>query len=98
MTRVCPRPWRDGQGAGLLLQPAGNQPAMLPPRKEAAAKRRHPEHPRLAQRCPPVNTALPKLRAGLTEALETGMAMTWMAVSDRPIAIGAKPAPRASHP
>src|SRR5215831_19756082 len=40
----------------------------------------------------PPNRALPRLRAGLTEALETGMAMRWMAVSARPMAIGAKPA------
>ena len=40
----------------------------------------------------PPKTALPRLRAGLKEAFEMGIAIRWMAVNVRPIASGAKPA------
>src|SRR2546423_231446 len=60
---------------------------MTPPKIGATQN----SHSWLKARGPP-NTALPRLRAGLTEAFETGMAMMWMAVRARPMAIGAKPA------
>ena len=41
---------------------------------------------------PPWISAGPVARAGLTEVLVTGMLIRWISVSDRPIAIGAKPA------
>ena len=45
----------------------------------------------------PQASAPPKIavaveRAGFTDAFDTGIATRWMTVSDRPIAIGAKPA------
>src|SRR5438552_10352494 len=67
-------------------------PPMTPPRIGATQN----SHSWLSGNEPPplksANVALPRLRAGLTEAFETGMAMMWMAVSARPMAMGAKPA------
>jgi len=40
---------------------------------------------------PPTKNVGPVLQAGLTEVLVTGKPMRWISVSDRPMAIGAKP-------
>ena len=40
---------------------------------------------------PPTNSAGPVLRAGFTERLVTGMPISWISVSPRPMAMGAKP-------
>ena len=92
----------DGLGPGSSLAlPAGDDgiysscsqraetPPMTPPRMGATQN----SHSWLKAAVPP-NIALPRLRAGLTEALEIGMAMMWMAASVAPTAIGANPAGR----
>src|SRR6185436_9811561 len=41
---------------------------------------------------PPTKSAGPVLRAGLTDRFVTGIPIRWISVSDRPIAIPARPA------
>src|ERR1700688_1292034 len=63
------------------------KPPMTPPTIGATQKSHSDDRATL-----PPKIAVAVERAGLTEALETGMATRWMNVRVRPIAIGAKPA------
>ena len=58
----------------------------------AADDRRDPEQPQRAQASEPPKIAVAVERAGLSEALDTGIATRWNSISASPIAIGAKPA------
>ena len=60
-------------------------------RQPATQQRRHDEQPELLSAQPPTNTAGPRLRAGFTEVLVTGMPTRWISVSTRPMAMPAKP-------
>ena len=85
-----PRPFFHAV-AFLSAYSSWSQRAMKPPMTPPTIGATQNSHSEERATLPP-KMAVAVERAGLTEALETGMATRWMKVSVRPIAIGAKPA------